>query len=114
ALLLEGLIMVLYSFIPFVGISVLICFFWGINVSIMLIPYYSIMQEIVQENFSGRVFSLAKQSEGIAILLAICLAIGLHDAFNPNQIFTVVGTLYFLIIATSAPTPSGREILRTM
>lgn len=112
ALLGEGLLMTLYSFIPHVATSILICFVWGINVSIILVPYYSIVQDVVHENFLGRVFSIAKQSESIAILLAVVMAVSLQRIMSADQIFFVVGVLYCALIAASAATVGGRQLIK--
>ncbi len=113
ALMLEGLTMALYSLIPNAEISVAICFFWGIIVSTILVPYYSIMQETVEESFLGRVFSVARQGENISILLAIGIAVGLHSVLSSNQIFLGAGLAYALIIALLVATVGGRELLQT-
>jgi hypothetical protein len=86
ALMLEGLTMALYSLVPNAAVSVGICLFWGVVVSAILVPYYSIVQERVEEGFLGRVFSVARQGESVAILLAVGIAVGLHGVFRSSQI----------------------------
>lgn len=113
ALLLEGLTMAVYALIPQIEVSVAICFFWGVVVSAILIPYYSIMQETVEEGFLGRVFSVARQGESVSILLAIGIAVALHSVLRSNQIFLLAGIAYSLLIALSAATVGGRELLQT-
>jgi len=113
SLLLEGLTMALYSLVPSVEFSIAICLFWGIVVSAILVPYYSIMQELVAENFLGRVFSVARQGESIAILLAIGIAVFLHGLFPSNQILLMGGLAYALVIALSAATAGGRQLMQT-
>jgi DHA3 family macrolide efflux protein-like MFS transporter len=113
ALMLEGLTMALYSLVPVVEVSVAICFFWGIIVSAILVPYYSIMQETVEEGFLGRVFSVARQGENVSILLAIGIAVGLHGVLSSNQIFLGAGLAYALIVSLLVATVGGRELLQT-
>jgi MFS family permease len=113
SLLLEGLTMALYSSIPNVAFSIAICFFWGIVVSAILVPYYSIMQELVDENFLGRVFSVARQGESVAMLLAIAIAVALNGLFSANQILLMAGLAYALVIALSAATAGGRQLMHT-
>ena len=113
ALLLEATSMLLYSLIPQPLVSIGICFLWGIVVSFILVPYYSIMQETIHEDFLGRVFSIAKQTESIALLLALLLAIYLSTAMSADRVFFLVGAAYFIIIALSAGTTAGRQLMRT-
>lgn len=113
ALMLEGLTMAVYALVPHVEVSVAICFFWGVVVSAILVPYYSIMQETVEEGFLGRVFSVARQGENISILLAIGVAVGLHSVLRSNQIFLLAGITYVSLIALSAATVGGRALIQT-
>ncbi|HJQ23875.1 MAG TPA: MFS transporter [Blastocatellia bacterium] len=113
SLLAEGLIMIVYSFVADVGLSVFICLLWGGGVSVMLVSYYSIMQELVDKKFSGRAFSLAKQSENLAILLAAGLAAVLSMYLSVDQIFTLGGITYLAIVLASAFTAPGRNLLAT-
>ena len=113
ALMLEGLTMALYSLVPNAAVSVGICLFWGIVVSAILVPYYSLMQERVEEGFLGRVFSVARQGESFAILLAVGIAVGLHGVFSSNQILLAAGVVYTSIVALSATTLGGRELMQT-
>lgn len=114
ALLLEGLTMALYSVVPNAEISIVICLFWGVVVAAILVPYYSIMQEVVEERFLGRVFSLARHVESVAILMAIGLAVFLQGIFSSNQILLFAGLSYFSLIALSAITGGGRRLIQTM
>ncbi|HEU4767104.1 MAG TPA: MFS transporter [Pyrinomonadaceae bacterium] len=113
ALLLEGLTMSLYSVIPNAEVSIVICLFWGVVVAAILVPYYSIMQEVVDERFLGRVFSLARHVESMAILMAIGLAVLLQGIFRSNQILLMAGLAYVSLIALSAMTGGGRKLIQT-
>jgi predicted MFS family arabinose efflux permease len=113
ALLLEGLTMSLYSVIPNAEVSIVICLFWGVVVAAILVPYYSIMQEVVDERFLGRVFSLARHVESVAILMAIGLAVLLQGIFRSNQILLIAGLAYISLIALSAMTGGGRKLIQT-
>ncbi|HKY42294.1 MAG TPA: MFS transporter [Pyrinomonadaceae bacterium] len=113
ALLLEGLTMSLYSVVPNAEVSIVICLFWGVIVAAILVPYYSIMQEVVDERFLGRVFSLARHVESVAILMAIGLAVLLQGIFRSNQILLMAGLAYVSLIALSAMTGGGRKLMQT-
>jgi MFS family permease len=110
----ESLTMTVYAFIPNISLSVLICFLWGVHVSLILVPYYSIIQETVHAHFLGRVLSVAKQGESLAMLLAMVLAIGLQQVMSADQIYAVIGGLYFAIVASSVITHRGKVLLRTV
>lgn len=112
-LLLEGLTMSLYSVVPNAEVSIVICLFWGVVVVAILVPYYSIMQEVVDERFLGRVFSLARHVESVAILMAIGLAVLLQGIFSSNQILLMAGLAYVSLIALSAMTGGGRKLMQT-
>ena len=112
ALLTEGFTMMLYSFVPHILTSVFICFLWGVCISIILVPYYSIIQETVHEKFLGRILTVAKQIESFAILLAILLAISIYGPVSADRIFFIFGFLYIVFIAVSASTRGGRMLLK--
>lgn len=61
----------------------------------------------------GRVFSVARQGESVAILLAVGIAVGLHGVFSSNQILFAAGVAYTSIVAMSAATLGGRELMQT-
>ena len=64
------------------------------------------MQQVVDERFLGRVFSLARHVESVAILMAIGVAVLLQGIFRSNQILLMAGLAYVSLIALSAMTGS--------
>jgi DHA3 family macrolide efflux protein-like MFS transporter len=67
-LLTEGVSLSVYALVSHVGTSMLIMFLLGIVVSIVVVSFYSILQTVVEEAFLGRVFSIVKQGENLAIV----------------------------------------------
>lgn len=112
ALLVEGLVMVVYSLTPDVLLSVLITFMWGMIGATTAVQSNSIMQERVSESFLGRIFSISRQSESIALVIALGLAVALHQRLGANQILVAFGLLYFAVVAASAVTRGGREMVQ--
>jgi DHA3 family macrolide efflux protein-like MFS transporter len=112
-LLAEGVSLSVYALVSRIEVSLLVMFCWGIVVSIIVVPFYSILQTVVEEPFLGRVFSVVKQSENVAIILAMALAVLLHSFWGSQVIFLLAGILYFLIIVGSSLSRGGRLLLMT-
>jgi MFS family permease len=113
ALVAEGSCLTLYALVPHAGLSVALMVAWGFMVSLIVVPFYSILQAVVDEGFAGRVFSLVKQSENVAIVLAMGLAALLQDRIASHAILLLAGLLYLLLAATSSLTGGGRRLLAT-
>jgi MFS family permease len=112
-LLAEAITMSTYSLIRSVPISVALCVWWGVVVSVMLVPFYTILQEIVSENMLGRVFTVSRQAESGATIIAIGLTLVARHVLRPEQIFLVAGLTYVVLVSSSALTRGGRALLRT-
>lgn len=110
ALLAEASLMTLYSAVPHVAVSVAVIFVWGIVVATVAVPFYSILQTLVDERFLGRVFSLLKQTESVAIALAMALAVGLRGLLSSHAALTLAGCAYLAIVAAVSTAPGGRAL----
>lgn len=110
AFLAEAALMTLYSAVPHVAVSVAIIFVWGIVVALVAVPFYSILQTLVEERFLGRVFSLLKQTESVAIALAMGLAVGLRGLLSSHAALTLAGCVYLTIVAAVSTAPGGRAL----
>jgi MFS family permease len=113
ALIGEGLVFTLYSLVPNPVVSILICLVWGVLVAWIVVPYNAMVQELVDRDYLGRIFAVARQTEGLALLLAMACAIVLSRQLSAERIFTIAGLLYLLMVATSILTEGGRQLLRT-
>ena len=91
----------------------LIMFGLGIVVSIVVVSFYSILQAVVEEPFLGRVFSIVKQSENLAIVLAMGMAVLLHSFLNSHVILLVAGLFYVVLMLASSFSRGGRLLLGT-
>ena len=109
----EALNMMLYSIVSRVEISMLVVFVWGIILSIIVVPFYSILQKIVEERFLGRVFSLIKQGENLAVVLAMVAATLLQGFVATPLIFLLGGLIYFSFTVASSFSRGGRALLAT-
>lgn len=113
AFLFEAINMMLYSLVSRVVISMLVIFVWGVVLSIIVVPFYSILQRIVEEQFLGRVFSLIKQGENLAIVLAMVAAVLLQGFVATPLILLLAGLVYFTFIVAASFSRGGRALLAT-
>jgi hypothetical protein len=90
-----------------------IIFFWGIAVSVASVPFYSILQSVVDERFFGRVFSVVKQSESLAVVLAMAVAVLLQNLLATHLVFLLAGLFYLGFAAASSLSNGGRALLAT-
>jgi predicted MFS family arabinose efflux permease len=109
----EAFSMMLYSVVSRVGISMLVIFVWGVILSIIVVPFYSILQKIVEEQFLGRVFSLIKQGENLAVVLAMAVAVLLQGLIATPLLLLLAGFVYFVFILASSFSRGGRALLAT-
>jgi MFS family permease len=112
-LLTEGVSLSVYALVSHVGTSMLIMFLLGIVVSIVVVSFYSILQTVVEEAFLGRVFSIVKQGENLAIVLAMAIAVLLHGFLESHVIFLVAGLFYVVLTIASSFSRDGRLLLET-
>ena len=110
----EGLSMAAYAVTPQLAASTAVIFVWGLAASAVVVPFYSILQLVVEERFLGRMFTVVKQVENWGIVLAMLAAVLLHELFSSQLILLAGGLLYFgVTAAASALTESGRALLAT-
>ena len=109
----EGSCLFLYSLASSLGSSLVLVFLWGLAVSVIVVPFYSILQDAVDELFLGRVFAVVKQSESCAALLAMGLAAALQDRLGSHLILAAAGLLYVACTLLSVRTRGGRALLAT-
>lgn len=112
-LLTEGISLSVYAVVSQIVISTLIMFGLGIVVSIVVVAFYSILQTVVEEAFLGRVFSIVKQSENVAIVLAMSMAALLHGFLTSHVILLVAGLFYVVLMVASSFSRGGRLLLGT-
>lgn len=112
-LLTEGLSLSVYAVVSHVGVSMLIMFVLGIVVSIVVVTFYSILQTVVEEPFLGRVFSIVKQGENLAVVLAMVIAVLLQGFLDSHVILLVAGLFYVVLTVASSFGRGGRLLLGT-
>lgn len=109
----EAGVMCLYALVPELYLSTGVLFLWGMAVSVVAVPFQSLCQALVDEQFLGRVFAIVQQVESLALLLATLLAVALHRLWPSPRIFLVAGLVYLAAAAFSATTRAGRALLAT-
>ena len=112
-LLTEGLSLSVYALVSHIVVSMLIMFGLGIVISIVVVSFYSILQTVVEEQFLGRVFSIVKQSENVAVVLAMAMAVVLHGFLDSHMIFLIAGLFYVFLMLASSFSRGGRLLLET-
>ena len=112
-LLTEGVSLSVYAVVSHIATSMLIMFVLGIVVSIVVVSFYSILQTVVEEPFLGRVFSIVKQSENLAVVLAMGIAVLLNGFLASHVIFLVAGLFYVAVTVASSFSRDGRLLLET-
>jgi MFS transporter, DHA3 family, macrolide efflux protein len=103
----EGAVMIAYSVAAAASVSAAIMFVWGGIVSVMMVPYNTLLQTIVQSGFLGRVFTVSRQIENLALIVAIALGTALQHRFRADQMFLFAGLLYVSVVGISGFTRYG-------
>jgi MFS family permease len=109
----EGVCQTAYAMVPNIAVSTALMFGWGAVVSLIVVPFYSILQTVVDERFLGRVFSTVKQSENLAMAAALGLAIVLQPTLDSHTILLAGGLTYCALALASLLTQGGRSLLGT-
>ena len=113
SLLAEASSLIVYALVSHVGVSMVVIFTLGIIVSFIVVPFYSILQVVVAKRFLGRVFSVIKLCENLAIVLAMVAAMLLNDLLGSRLIFLIAGSCYFGLTMVSSLTQGGKRLLAT-
>lgn len=109
----EGLSLSLYAMTSHLAASLAILFIWGVAVSMVVVPFYSILQAIVEEKFLGRMFSVVKLSEDLALVFAMAAAMLIHDRVTSRLILLSAGLIYLGVATASTLSWSGRKLFMT-
>lgn len=109
----EATCLSVYGMVSRVVDSMVVVLILGVALSVVVVPFYSILQTIVDEKFLGRVFSLVKQSESVAVVLAMIAAVTLQSLMGSHLIFLFAGLIYLSFTALSSLSPGGRALLAT-
>ncbi|MEM7050091.1 MAG: MFS transporter [Acidobacteriota bacterium] len=113
AFLAEGAHLLLYALVPSVVPSTLLVATWGMVVSWVMVPFYSILQGVIAEAYQGRVFAAVRQAENVALLFAMGVATAFSAAWAPQHLFLVAGVAYLGTALVSQLTAGGRRLMAT-
>lgn len=109
----EAIAMLMYSRIPNVLASNSIIFIWGIVVSGITIPFYSLLQALVADRQLGRIFAIHEQLESFGSALAVVTPVLLQKTLRPQDIFAFASLFYFIAVGAIAVSQSGRLLFST-
>jgi MFS family permease len=112
ALLAEGVQISLYALVPQVAVSLVVLVLWGISVALIGASANAILQRHVDEHFLGRVFSVLRQGENLAMLLAMCVAVALSNRLASQTIFLLAGGCYCVAVTVASFTRGGYALRR--
>jgi len=113
ALLAEGVCQTAYAASDDALASTALIVVWGTAVSLIVVPFYSILQTVVDAPFRGRVLSTVRQTENVATTLSLGVAALLHGYMNSQSILLAGGLAYCALVAGSCLTVGGRGLLAT-
>lgn len=106
----EGSTLTVYSLVPSLAGSMLLMVLWGVTVSMITVPFHSLLQTGLRHELLGRTFTLVQQSESLALLLATVAAILVDGRVAPQTAFLAVGLLYTSTALAAARSRRGRAI----
>jgi len=109
----EGISLSLYAVTSHLAASLVIIFVWGAAVSMIVVPFYSILQVIVEERFLGRMFSVVKLSEDLALVCAMTAAMLIQDRVTSRLILLSAGLIYLGVATVSTLSWGGRKLFMT-
>jgi Na+/melibiose symporter-like transporter len=109
----EGLCLTAYALTSHVGLSVVITLTWGVLVSVIVVPFYTILQSLVAERYQGRVFAALRLCENGATVMTTLLAAPLAIPFGTRPILLGAGFIYFGAVTAWTRTPAGRALAAT-
>lgn len=109
----EGGSLTLYALVSNISSSMAVVLIWGMVLSLVVVPFYSILQVVVEERFLGRVFSVARQSENLATVMSMAAAVMLQGALASYSILLLAGLSYMGFALASSLSKDGRTLLAT-
>lgn len=109
----EGCAIIVYALVSDPLTSTMVVFLWGASVSIIVVPFYSLLHQSVDRLYIGRVFAVVKQSENVATALAMGLAVAFGARFAAATVLLLAGVMYVSATLASSLSGGGRALLQT-
>jgi len=97
-LIVDSLIFMVFSVVPWLPASMFLIALWGINGFAWWVVYLALLQEVIPENFRGRLFTLMHQLENAGMVVAFALALFVGNYFPVWQIFLGAAWFYLIIV----------------
>ncbi len=97
-LIVDAIIFILFSLIPYIIPSLILIALWGINGFAWWVVYIALLQRIVAPDFRGRIFTLMHQLENAGMVVAYGLAMAAIQVFPVATVFLMAGLAYLGIV----------------
>ncbi len=97
-LIIDSLIFMGFSVVSWLPGSLFLIALWGINGFAWWVVYWAWLQEIIPENFRGRLFTFMHQLEHAGMIVAFALALFVGDYFPVWQIFLAAACFYLWVV----------------
>lgn len=110
ALLGEAFSLGLYGLASSQSVSTGILFVWGLIVSMIAVPFYTILQRVVEQGFLGRALTVVRLGENGAILVSMLVVLLVREAVGPTVVFVGTAGAYAVVTTISLLTKTGRSL----
>ncbi len=108
---LDALCFIVFSRSPSLYFALGISVIWGMVVVVMFVVYETMMQNIVEPDFRGRVFSMGSIQFNGGILSAQLIAIKVAGVLRPEEIFLYTGSIYLSVVLLASARKSFRVLM---
>jgi predicted MFS family arabinose efflux permease len=113
AMICEASVMIIYSLVSEVNISGLFILIWGVIVSLIIVPFYSLLQISVTDTFLGRTMTIVKQVESIATVIAMFSAMLTVTFCDTHSILLYGGIIYLVAMIAATVSKDRKHLLVT-
>lgn len=84
---------------------------WGASVSCLVVPFYAMLQSMIDDRFLGRTFAAVRQAEAVATILAMGATMLLTGWLDSRTILLAGGLLYCTVAAATWFSARGRLLI---
>ena len=109
---LDALCFIIFSLSPSLYFALGISIVWGMVVVVLVVVYETMMQNIIEPEFRGRVFSMGSIQFNGGMLIAQLIAINIAGVLRPERIFLYTGCTYLSLILLASLWKSFRVLMK--
>jgi MFS family permease len=113
-LIAEGGAMTIYAVLTSGPLSMMTMGLWGVAAAVVAVPFYAMVQAIVDPSLSGRVLATIRQAESVALCVSMVIAVVVHQVLSASTILLVAGLAYVASAALFATSRRGAYAFRTV